>query len=85
MSEPHYRLTDTLYQPGTSDCSAVVFAEHDPRRGSYTTLAMSQEGRSFTQWTEELYDRNGCNEHWGARICASRRALVEHVRAREDA
>jgi len=87
MSEslcPH-GLIDVFYKSGTIDCFTFVFAERDPRTGSYTMLATDEEGRNFSQWTEGRYDPNGNNEHLGARLCVIGKALVERVRAREVA
>jgi hypothetical protein len=60
-------LLATFYKPDTIDCYTFVFDELNP--GGYNTmLALSEDGYTFSQWTEGLYDRDGDNEHLGARV-----------------
>jgi hypothetical protein len=62
------RMIDQFYQPGTYDAYTFVFDEQDPRTGYYTMLALSEDGSSFSQWTEGLYTPGEANEHLGRRV-----------------
>ena len=61
-------LIDTFYQPGTIDCYTFVFDDQDPNTGYYAMLAMSEDGVTFSQWTDGLYDPAGTNEYLGERV-----------------
>jgi hypothetical protein len=61
-------LIDQYYRPGTYDAYTFVFDEQDPRTGYYTMLALSEDGASFSQWTEGLYTPGAANEHLGQRV-----------------
>lgn len=61
-------LIDQFYRPGTYDAYTFVFDEQDPRTGYYTMLALSEDGASFSQWTEGLYTPGVANEHLGRRV-----------------
>jgi hypothetical protein len=60
-------LIDQFYKPETIDCYTFVFDEMDPS-GYNTTLAMSEDGYQFSQWTSGLYDLEGPNEHLGRHV-----------------
>jgi hypothetical protein len=74
-------LVDAFYQSGVHDCYTFVFSEHDPRTGFYTMLATSETGRSFSQWTEGMYDPAAENEHLGERRLFAEigKTLMDHV------
>ena len=78
------RLIDQFYQPWTYDAYTFVFDERDPGTGYYTMLALSEDGRLFSQWTEGLYTPGAANEHLGRRVALGElgRALLAAVDAR---
>lgn len=78
------RLIDQYYQPWTYDAYTFVFDEQDPRTGYYTMLALSEDGASFSQWTEGLYIPGDANDHLGRRVALSElgQALLAAVNAR---
>lgn len=61
-------LIDTYFKSNVFDAYTFVFDERDVSSGYYTMLGMSEDGRSFCQWTQGLYDPAGDNEHLGRRI-----------------
>lgn len=61
-------LIDSFYKPYVFDAYTFVFDERDEASGYYTMLGMSEDGRSFCQWTQGLYDPDGDNEHLGQRV-----------------
>lgn len=78
------RLIDQFYHPGTYDAYTFVFDEQDPRTGYYTMLALSEDGASFSQWTEGLYTPGAANEHLGRRVALAElgQAVLAAVKAR---
>ncbi len=61
-------LIDTFYKQHVYDAYTFVFDEQDAGTGYYTMLGMSEDGRSFCQWTQGLYDPAGENEHLGRHV-----------------
>lgn len=61
-------LIDSFYKPHVFDAYTFVFDERDADSGYYTMLGMSEDGRSFCQWTQGLYDPAGDNAHLGSRV-----------------
>jgi len=65
------RLIDQFDKPEGIDRYTFVFDEVDPLTGLNTMLALSEDGYTFSQWTEGLYDPDGDNEHLGERVLLS--------------
>jgi len=77
-------LIDQFYQPWTYDAYTFVFDEQDPRTGYYTMLALSEDGSSFSQWTEGIYAPGDANDHLGQRVALDElgQAILAAVGAR---
>lgn len=65
------KLIDIFYKPRVYDAYTFVFDEQDTQTSYFTMLALSEDGHTFSQWTEGVYDPIGDNEHLGQRVVLS--------------